>query len=50
MFRGIPERGEVGNENKSKNILIGKKTQRKLLFNCRIGLGTWINADLSWEL
>lgn len=50
MFRGIPEGGGVGNENQSKNILKGKTTQRKLLFNCRMGLGTWINADFSWEL
>ena len=50
MFRGIPEGGGGGNENQSKNILKGKTTQRKLLFNCRMGLGTWINADFSWEL
>lgn len=50
MFRGIPEGGGVGNEKKSKNILKGKTTQRKLVFNCHIGLGTWINADFSWEL
>lgn len=50
MFRGITEWGGVGNEKKSKNILKGKTTQRKLVFNCHIGLGTWINADFSWEL
>lgn len=25
-------------------------TQRKLLFNCLIGLGTWVSTDFSWEL
>lgn len=49
MFRGIAEGGRVGNGNRSKNIPKGNTIQRKLLFNCLKGLGTWISIDFSWE-
>ena len=47
---GITERGRVGNGNERENIPKGNTTQRKLLFNCRTGLGSWISTDFSREL
>lgn len=50
ILGGVTERERVGNGNKSITIPRGNTTQRKLPFHCRIGLGTWLSPDFSWEL
>lgn len=50
ILGGVTERERVGNGNKSITIPKGNTTQRKLLFHCHIGLGTWLSTDFSGEL
>lgn len=47
ILGGVTERERVGNGNKSITIPKGNTTQRKLLFNCHRGLGTWFSTDFS---